>query len=98
MLLISLAPILSSFLTEAIEFKFPAFANASIIISPISSPFSVVSITATAVGPAPLIVHPNAPASKAVFFTASIPGINRTGTIGRCLETEHYCRFDTITT
>ncbi|KAJ6986215.1 hypothetical protein NC653_023955 [Populus alba x Populus x berolinensis] len=71
----SLAPALSNLLTEATAFRLPSFQKVSTILSPISTPLSSLSTTATAVGPAPLIVHPKAPASRAAFLTPSIPGI-----------------------
>ncbi|KAG5624680.1 hypothetical protein H5410_009898 [Solanum commersonii] len=75
-LLTSLAPIRSSFFTIAKAFSLPCSRKASTILCPISLPVSSLSVTATAVGPAPLMVQPKAPASIAAFFTPSIPGIS----------------------
>ncbi len=69
------APSLSSLLTYAVALRPPWEAKASTIAAPINFPCSSLFVMATAVGPAPLMVHPYAPAFLAAAVTAPIPGI-----------------------
>jgi hypothetical protein len=54
----------------------PSLRNAADIASPTFSPVARFATTATIVGPAPLIVQPNAPAAPAAALTAANPGIS----------------------
>ncbi|KAL1330539.1 hypothetical protein AAHE18_12G116800 [Arachis hypogaea] len=56
-------------------FKLPSLKKASTLHSPISIPLRSSSMTATAVGRAPLMVQPKAPAPRAALLMPSMPGI-----------------------
>uniref|UniRef100_A0A0A9F4I3 Uncharacterized protein n=1 Tax=Arundo donax TaxID=35708 RepID=A0A0A9F4I3_ARUDO len=71
----------------AVAFNLPPLQNAWTILRATSSPLSSPSITATAVGPAPLMVQPSAPASRAAALTAAMPGM-RGALVGSTMPSE----------